>query len=203
VSGQLLDSISKAIFFVALVASEVIRVPHRTRTTQDRIHKRIVDDRKAGLEVGLMTLGFVGLWVAPAVHVLSPWLGFADYRLPASAGLLGAAACGVGLWLLWRSHADLGRNWSPTLEIKEGHALVTGGAYRHIRHPIYAATWLLGLGQALLLQNWVAGLAGLASFLPIYLLRVPREEQMMLDHFGEEYRVYVSRTGRLIPRVWR
>jgi len=61
-------------------------------------------------------------------------------------------------------------------------------------------TWL---AQALLLQNWIAGFAMLASLLPLYLVRVPREEQMMLEHFGEEYRLYMNRTGRVVPRLWR
>jgi hypothetical protein len=46
---------------------------------------------------------------------------------------------------------------------------------------MYASMWLWGIGQALVLQNWIAGWAGLVSFAPLYLLRVPREEQMMLE----------------------
>ena len=61
--------------------------------------------------------------------------------------------------------------------------------------------WLWGVAQALLLQNWVAGLAGLALFTPLYVLRVPREEQMMLDRFGAEYRSYMNRTGRVVPQL--
>jgi len=105
------------------------------------------------------------------------------------------------VWLFWRSHGDLGRNWSPSLQLREGHELVTGGVYRSIRHPMYASMWLWGVAQALLLQNWIAGWAGLVSFVPLYLLRVPREERMMLDEFGEEYRSYMNRTGCIIPRL--
>jgi len=68
---------------------------------------------------------------------------------------------------------------------------------------MYAAHLLWGIAQALLLQNWIAGLSMLVFFLPVYLYRVPHEEQMMLEHFGEEYRSYMNRTGRIIPRVWR
>jgi len=118
------------------------------------------------------------------------------------AGLVGAAGVVAFLRLLWRSHGDLGRNFSGTLQIREDQSLVTQGVYEHIRHPMYAAYWLWGIAQALLLQNWIAGLALLASFLAVYLYRVPREEQMMLEHFGEEYRLYMTRTGRVIPRLF-
>ena len=103
------------------------------------------------------------------------------------------------LWLLWRAHADLGRNWSPRLQITEEHRLVTQGVYAHIRHPIYAAVWLTGLAQLLMLANWIAGPACLILYLPGYLVRVPREEGMMRDHFGDEYRAYAERTGAIFP----
>jgi len=53
----------------------------------------------------------------------------------------------------------------------------------------------------LLLGNWIAGWAFMVTFIPMYLVRVPQEEQMMLESFGEEYRQYMSRTGRMIPRI--
>jgi protein-S-isoprenylcysteine O-methyltransferase Ste14 len=104
------------------------------------------------------------------------------------------------LVVFWRAHADLGQNWSPTLQIREGHRLVTNGIYQSIRHPMYASQWLWVIAQALLLQNWIAGLGGVISFLPMYLLRVGPEEQMMVDEFGEEYRNYMGRTGRVLPK---
>jgi protein-S-isoprenylcysteine O-methyltransferase Ste14 len=118
-----------------------------------------------------------------------------------SVGGVGAILMTLAIWLFWRSHADLGRNWSPSLQLREGHELVTEGVYRHIRHPMYASEWLWSIAQALMLQNWVAGWAGLALFTPLYVLRVPREEQMMLDQFGEEYRAYMNRTGRIVPQL--
>ena len=66
---------------------------------------------------------------------------------------------------------------------------------------MYASQWLWSTAQALLLQNWIAGWAGLALFLPLYLSRVPREEQMMLDRFGGAYHAYMDRTGRVVPRL--
>ena len=139
--------------------------------------------------------------IAAVVYVLSPWLDFANYQLPNWAGMIGAVVYTIALSLLWRSHADLGGNWSATLEIRERHWLVTHGVYGRLRHPMYAAHWLWGIAQALLIQNWIAGVGGLLFFAPLYLLRVPGEEAMLFEHFGDEYREYMNRTGRVIPRL--
>ncbi|MFC1563255.1 protein-S-isoprenylcysteine O-methyltransferase [candidate division KSB1 bacterium] len=180
----------------------VIRLPHWWRDKQ-----KIADDRTIGLNKLLMTLNFVGMQVIPVIYLFTPWLDFADYRLPTKAclvfGCVGAAIFAAALWLLWRSHADLGCNFSPELQIRKEHSLITGGVYRYIRHPMYSAHWLWGIAQALLLQNWVAGLVFMAVLLPLYLLRVPHEEQLMLEHFGEEYRLYMNRSSRIIPRLQR
>lgn len=96
---------------------------------------------------------------------------------------------------------DLGHNWSATLRIRPEHSLITHGVYRRIRHPMYTAHLLWAIAQGLLLANWLAGWIFLVAFVPLYLLRVPHEEQMMLEQFGQEYRTYMARTGRIIPRL--
>ena len=63
-------------------------------------------------------------------------------------------------------------------------------------------TWLFALAQPLLVQNWLAGALAVPGFALLYFLRVNEEERLMLDSFGEEYRAYMARTGRLWPR-WR
>ena len=57
------------------------------------------------------------------------------------------------------------------------------------------------VAQALLLPNWVAGFSGVVGFGCLYFVRVGREEAMMLAMFGEEYRAYMQRTSRIIPRL--
>ena len=187
------DSIFIWAYFVGLIAGSVIRVIYTLPMAGGRKRERDM----------LLLLPFVGMIVMPVVYALTPWLDFADYRLPPWAGWVGVALFASGLWLLWRSHADLGRNWTPTLQIREGHSLVTEGVFHHIRHPMYAAHLLWAIAQPLLLQNWIAGWAMLVTALPVCLVRVPREERMMLDHFGEAYRLYMERTSRVLPRFRR
>jgi protein-S-isoprenylcysteine O-methyltransferase Ste14 len=191
----------KTVYFFGLVAEMLIRLPHERRRRQTQM----VVDRVSALERLLIALVSVGLLFIPAVYVFTSWLDWADYRLSLRGtrrvGGVGAAVLAMAVWVFWRSHTDLGRNWSPSLQIREGHTLVTEGVYGSIRHPMYASIWLWGMAQTLLLQNWVAGWASIVLFLPMYVLRVPHEEQMMVEQFGEAYLAYMNRTGRVVPRL--
>jgi len=152
-----------------------------------------------GLEKGLLAVVALGSLLFPVLYLFTPLLRFADYRLPVFVPWAGAAVMLVALWLFRRSHADLGRQWSISLEVREDHQLITHGVYRSIRHPMYLAIWLWSLAQALLLENWLAGYGALLSFAPMYFIRTPREEALMCETFGEEYRAYMQRTGRILP----
>jgi protein-S-isoprenylcysteine O-methyltransferase Ste14 len=106
------------------------------------------------------------------------------------------------MWLFRRTHKDLGRNWSVSLDIRENHRLVTNGVYSFVRHPMYSAFWLWAIAQALLLPNWIAGFSGIVGFGTLFFGRVFEEEQLMLKAFGDEYRAYMQRTARILPGVY-
>jgi protein-S-isoprenylcysteine O-methyltransferase Ste14 len=188
---------SDLVFVVGFLVFVIIRGVFEQRT---KGNVKVVS-RRDGRELTVMAVLGVGTLVLPILYLFTPWLGFADYRLPAWASWCGTVLMSGALWLFWRSHADLGENWSVTLEVRQGHQLITHGVYRLVRHPMYAAIWLFSLAQGLLLRNWLAGWAALVSFVPMYFGRTPREEQMMCDVFGQAYRDYMRQTGRLLPRV--
>jgi protein-S-isoprenylcysteine O-methyltransferase Ste14 len=196
-----MDNLFKIIFLVCMIVAEVIRFPHRQRNKREMREKKLAESRINPLDFTLDLLAFTGMEIIPLIYIFTPWLNFANYTLPAVLGWLGAAIFFVAVWLLWRSHKDLGRNWSPTLQITQDHKLVTQGVYHSLRHPIYAAMWLWGVAQVLLLQNWIAGPATLIFFGIVYFRRAPREEQMMIDRFGDEYRAYMRQTGRVFPKL--
>ena len=195
----MLDNIFKFLFLIGLIITWILRLSALRRAPRDII----AGAPPTQMESLMIYLNFFGLPVIPIIYLFTPWLDFADYWLPAWAGWIGVIILAAALWLLWRAQKDLGRNWSSALQIREDHTVITNGVFRYIRHPNYAANWLWGIAQALLLWNWIAGLSKLVLFVPIYLQRVRREEQMMLDQFGEEYRSYMSRTGRIIPHFWK
>ncbi|PIG90777.1 protein-S-isoprenylcysteine methyltransferase [Gloeocapsopsis sp. IPPAS B-1203] len=158
-----------------------------------------MDNRKTPQENGLLFLVFLGMVALPLVYVFTPWLDIANYHLPIWANGLGVVTFAIAMWLFWRSHHDLGRNWSPTLQVREAHTLIVSGIYQKIRHPMYTSIWLWSIAQALLLPNWIAGLSGIIGFGILYIVRVRNEEQMMLDQFGDQYQEYMHKTKRLIP----
>jgi protein-S-isoprenylcysteine O-methyltransferase Ste14 len=134
------------------------------------------------------------------IYTFTNWLSFADYALPDWLAWAGVLIMALSLLLFWRSHYDLKANWSSSVELYEGHTLITNGIYRHMRHPMYASQFVEGLAQLLLLQNWIAGPIGLLAFILFYLLRSRAEEQMMLAKFGDQYRVYMKTTGTIFPK---
>jgi protein-S-isoprenylcysteine O-methyltransferase Ste14 len=159
-------------------------------------------DRRVGLQEKLLLPAMlVTSLLFPVIYLFTPLFSFADYELSHWVHLCGLVSMVAGLWLFWRSHADLGSNWSPTLETRKGHEIIKFGVYRRIRHPMYAAIWLFSIAQGLLLDNWLAGWAVVVAFTLLYCLRKPHEEAMMIDHFGDAYKDYMAETGRLFPRI--
>lgn len=189
---------AKVIWLIGVVGWFIIRYPHQRRARRTPKLRR--SDR--GRELVLMAISATGLGVIPMIHVFTPVLRFADYPMQPWQGWVGAALFAASLWLFHRTHKDLGRNWSVTLEVREQHALVTNGVYGRVRHPMYSAFWLWALAQVLLLPNWIAGPAGLVGFGTLFFLRVGREEALMAETFGDEYRRYMARTSRILPGIY-
>ena len=186
-----------AVYFIALIIQIIIRAPVDRKRRQGKISERRVTTQEQIL-LGLLAVGGV---VVPLMYAFTNWLDVANYSLPAWAGWLGIVLTAGSLFVFWRAHADLGVNWSPSLEIREKHEFITRGIYGVIRHPMYASQWLLAFATPLLLQNWIAGFLNLLVFIPFYLLRVKAEEQMMLDSFGEQYGEYMKKTGGVLPKI--
>jgi len=183
------------VFLIGFVVYVVIRGIFKQRVKGYPMMIRRVD----ALEKALLLILIPGALLFPLVYLFTHWLAFADYRLPSMVHSFGLVLMIAALWLFWRSHVDLGLNWSQSLEIREGHQLVTHGVYQSVRHPMYASIWLWCMAQGLLLENWLAGWYALVAFGLMYLVRTPREERMMCEVFGQHYRDYMERLAGFCP----
>lgn len=185
-------------YLAFLIAVNGIRLPYQWKSRRNRVvaHRVTAAERIMVAGIGL------GMIVLPLISMATPLLRFADYAAPFWFPFAGFALILPTLFLFWRSHADLGRHWSVTLEVHEEHALMTHGVYAHIRHPMYAAAWLWVIVQGLLIPNVIGGLSGLATFGLLYFLRVGAEEAMMQARFGDEYAAYAAQTNRLLPNLF-
>ena len=139
--------------------------------------------------------------ILPLIYVLTPVLNFANYSLPVVLAWSGILMILASLLMLWRSHADLGTNFALTPCLKGGQSLIKQGVYRRIRHPMYTSLWLWAFSTPLLIQNWIVGFNFLIVFAAFYFERVPLEEFLMKEKFGQEYHDYMSETGRVIPKI--
>jgi protein-S-isoprenylcysteine O-methyltransferase Ste14 len=139
-------------------------------------------------------LGWIALYA-----INRPWMGKFAVPFPSWLRWVGFAL-GIASLVFWTwTQVALGRNWSPQLQLREEHHLVTSGPYARIRHPLYTAMFGYGASIALVTANWVFVILTAAMIVAI-IARIPREERMMIDKFGEEYKVYMKRTGRFFPK---
>ncbi|MBN1126477.1 MAG: isoprenylcysteine carboxylmethyltransferase family protein [Sedimentisphaerales bacterium] len=186
----------KIIYLTGLGIGSIIRVIY----TKSRRSNTGGQTRRESVFVFLFMIVWGVSQILALLYCVSNRLSFADYLLPIWLQWIGACLYAVSIVLLWRSHADLRHNWSAILQIKQNHSLIKSGVYKYIRHPMYAAHLLWSLAQALLLANWLAGPLALVAMIGFVSLRVPCEEQLMLERFGKEYREYKRHTGSLFPR---
>ncbi len=197
------DTFARVLFLTLLGAVIAMRIYFMIQVRQ--AGERVMPDRDAVRREGRVTFAarvvlFFLLMAFLVLYIINvPWLALLSVPIPSwlrwTGYLLGLASLVLWMW----AQTALGKQWSPQLQRREQHHLVTSGPYKLIRHPIYTAMFGFATSLALLTANWVfIGLAVLVIFGLI--ARVPKEEQMMIDEFGEQYEYYIDHTGAFFPK---
>ena len=141
---------------------------------------------------------FIILW--SLLPFLLPF--WTQFIVPSVFRWIGLGICALLIVaLIWVGH-HLGRQVSGALEIKDSHVLVTSGPYNYIRHPMYLAYLIFNLGLLLISVNLIL-LIIIVLGMVVLVARLPVEEKMMVDQFGDAYRKYMQRTGALLPKLRR
>jgi protein-S-isoprenylcysteine O-methyltransferase Ste14 len=170
----------------------------RARVEGETIPRR----RETPLLLAGRALVALPLFLAIITYVVNPpWMGWAELPLPDwtrwGGVVLGLLTMPAARWVF----TSLGRNVSETVLTKSHHELVTTGPYRWIRHPLYTTGIALVLTIGLMAANWFILLFGLVTLASVRFVVIPLEERELVMKFGDDYRAYMQRTGRLLPRV--
>ena len=189
----------KVIFGLLLLSLTLVRIAHSREWKKGQK----TASKGKGRERVLVSIVTIGIMIIPIVWIFTGFFDAFALALPDWARASGIALSLFSLWLFRWVHKTLGRNWSPVLEIRKDHSLVTSGPYSRIRHPMYTQIWIWVFAQAMITANIIVGLAGIISWGILYFIRVPKEEEMMKKEFGKEYEEYMKRTGRVLPKLRR
>jgi protein-S-isoprenylcysteine O-methyltransferase Ste14 len=134
------------------------------------------------------------------LYILNPpWIGVFSLPFPGWSRWIGLVTGVLSLIFYGWSRGTLGKVWSSYLQLQKEHFLVTTGPYARVRHPIYLAIVCYLFSITLVAANWLL-FAFLVVSVVVLSVRIPKEEQMMIERFGEEYKAYMRRTGRLFPK---
>ncbi len=199
------ESIFRMAFLILLTELIAMRIYFMIRVR--RSDGRLMPDKQAVAREGgrgvliIRMVGFFALMTFLVMYLIGmAWINTFSFPLPGWSRWTGFAL-GVVSVIFWTwTQVTLDTQWSAQLQLTKNHHLVTTGPYAYIRHPLYTAMFGWCVALSLLTANWifiavcVLSIAGLVW-------RVPKEEQMMVEAFGEEYIAYMQRTARFFPRL--
>jgi protein-S-isoprenylcysteine O-methyltransferase Ste14 len=196
------DPMSPTFARIFFIVGTLLYIAIRFSFVRQSRQVRVAKIEREGLEKRLLFIAFLGTIVLPLTYLATGILSFADSSFSPVNAWFGLCLWIASTGVFWKSHKDLGLEWSPVLAMREDHQLITRGVYRRLRHPMYASIWGFVIAQAFLLPNWVAGFSGIVAFAILFFSRIKAEEQMLQRHFGPAYDAYRESTGGVVPK-WR
>jgi protein-S-isoprenylcysteine O-methyltransferase Ste14 len=161
--------------------------------------------RNRGSLVGLALQGlsYAIVW---SVHreFLTPIVSGSSLRetLSVVGNVIAMVAAAASVWLVIAAVKTLGKEWSLTARLVEGHKLATSGPYAYVRHPIYTAMLGMLTATGLAISRWQSLVAALVVFMLGTIIRLRSEEKLLREAFGEEFEVYAQRVAALVPGLY-
>src|SRR5688572_25504278 len=185
---------------VVIVLTMAVTAYHRLQAA--KAGEKISHKEEGYLFATILRLAGLALWISTLGYLIFPaYFQWASMPLPTWlrwTGVVTGALCSL---LMYWTLSSLGKNLTDTVVTRAEAKLITNGPYRWIRHPFYVTAALLMASVTLLTANWLIGLSS-AAVLAFLSVRTPKEEKMLIERFGQQYRDYMARTSRFIPRIW-
>ena len=187
----------ETIFFYLMIFYGLIRIfysKHRFTTK----YKKTVNYYLEKFNSSLVSLGVI---VFPLASLFFHCFEGFKIKIPEFLRIISSIILFFDVIFFYFIHKQLAENWSPYLEIKIDQKLITNGIYKYIRHPMYTQLWIWVIFQGLILSNYFIEIIGILTWGNLYFMRVSNEEKMMIDEFGDDYKKYMKKTGRLFPKL--
>jgi protein-S-isoprenylcysteine O-methyltransferase Ste14 len=183
---------------VVMVLTVAVTAYHRLRAASSG--EKISRKDEGYFFAAVLRLSGLCLFLATLTYVISPSsVQWATFPLPTWFRWLGIVTGILCSILMYWTLSSLGKNLTDTVVTRAEATLVTHGPYRWVRHPFYVTAALLMASVTVLAANWLIG-AGCLLVLGLLAVRTPKEEQMLVERFGQQYRDYMAKTGRFFPR---
>lgn len=183
------------IYIFGFIIILIIRGCYQHFNDQSLVEKNYLSTSEILRITGIIILG--GIIPIVAKH----WVTSANYEPPQWSRYVGIIAMIIAFFIFWRAHKDLDIQFSPTLQLKKDHKLITTGIYKYVRHPMYTSGLFGGIAIVTLLPNYISVLSFFGALAIILFSRIPSEENMMINNFGKEYINYMHNTCRVIPEI--
>lgn len=168
------------------------------KETGEKISRKV----DGSVMMNFIKIGGLILWLSPFVYLINPaWMTWSKIGLPEWVRWLGVALGVVGVFGVYWLFSSIGSGISPTSATREKHVLSTKGPYKYIRHPLYTFGSSLFISFGMMADNWFVALLGVFAFV-MMAVRTPKEEANLIEKFGDEYREYMKRTGRFLPKLF-
>lgn len=193
------ESVFRAIVALLLVSAFTISGYYRRKAAQAGEVGPSAEEEGLALFLALRGGGLL-LYGSIMAYIINPrWIRWSRLDLPAWLRWLGAGIGALTLPLFYWLFSSIGENITPTVATKETHTLTTDGPYRWVRHPLYSVGTLFMFAISLVAASWFIAACSVVA-LALLMLRLPQEEARLIEKFGDEYREYMQRTGRLVPK---
>ncbi|HJR08896.1 MAG TPA: isoprenylcysteine carboxylmethyltransferase family protein [Pyrinomonadaceae bacterium] len=198
VSDYALHATVFAVVFASWFAFALVFILFLKRKPPEATESRRDSTSKLGIALQGASYAFVWAFMRERFTHIAPLGRIADIVV---AVVTIALAVG-SVWLVMSAVGTLGKQWSLTARVVEGHKLITSGAYARVRHPIYTGMFGMLLATGLAATHWAGLVAGLIVFWMGTIIRVRSEERLLRATFGADYDDYARRVPAVLPGIY-
>ena len=203
-SSLTFDLVMRIIFLLSWIIFGGIRIyyGHESPWAKQSRSERFESIREDGLAGGIFLLVlFYSFFFVTFLYLIDfPLISWSYFPLLPEIRVLGVILGILSFPYIYWANKTLGNAFSATIQTQEASMLVTKGPYARIRHPIYSSHTLFNFGMVLVSANLLI-LAYLLVGMPFTYKRMFKEEENLIQNFGEEYEEYMKRTGRIFPKI--